>query len=79
MQSTDAIQYKTYNIILKMLGICECGQGSACRSWQDAELAANCNQGRVQMLYTYIGLNLNLALSVIECYHVLYIYIEANG
>ena len=31
------------------------------------ELATNCSQGRMRMLYTYIGLNLNLALSVIEC------------
>ena len=43
------------------------------------ELAANCSQGRVQMLYTYIGLNLDLALSVIKCCHVLCIYIGVNG
>ena len=32
------------------------------------ELAANSNQGRVQMLYTYMGLSFKLAISVIECY-----------
>ena len=32
------------------------------------ELATNCNQGRVQMLYTNIGLSLNLDISFIECY-----------
>ena len=31
------------------------------------ELATNCSQGRVRMLYTYIGLNLNFVLSVMEC------------
>ena len=43
------------------------------------ELAANCSQGRVQMLHTYIGLNLCLALSIIKCYHVLCIFIKANS
>ena len=43
------------------------------------ELAANCNQGRVQMLYTYIELGLNLMLSVIKYYQVFCIYIEANS
>ena len=44
-----------------------------------SELAANHNQGRVQMLYTYIGLSLNLAISTIECYQLFCIYIETNG
>ena len=43
------------------------------------ELATNSNQGRVQMLYTYIGLSLSLAISVIECYQVFYIYIKAHS
>ena len=43
------------------------------------ELAASCNQGRVHMLQTYIKLSFNLAISVIECYQVFFIYIEANS
>ena len=42
------------------------------------ELVANCSQGRVQILYTYIGLSLKLALSVIKYYRVLCLYIEAH-
>ena len=42
-------------------------------------LAVNYNQGRVQMLYTYKGFSLNLAISIIECYQVFCMYIEVNG
>ena len=43
------------------------------------ELAINYNQGKVQILYTYIGLSLNPAISIIKCYQVFCMYIEANG
>ena len=57
------------------------GKGVLAEIGRVPELAANCSQGKVQMLYTYIRLNLelNLVLFVIECYLVLCIYIEANG
>ena len=62
-----------------MPAIYGCGQGSACGSRQVLELATKYNQGRVQMLYTHRGLNFTLAICVIECYQVFYMYIEVNG
>ena len=55
------------------------GKGVLLENGRVLEFAANCRQGRVQMLYTYIGLNLNVAISVIKFYHVLYIYIKVNS
>ena len=43
------------------------------------ELAPNYNQSKVKMLYTYIGLSLNLAISVIEYYQVFFIYVKAHS
>ena len=43
------------------------------------ELAANYNQGRLKILYTYIGLSLNLARSAIECNQVFCIYFKSNS
>ena len=54
------------------------GKGVLVEVGRVPELATNYNQGRVQMLYTYIGLSLSLAISVIECYQVFFTYIEAN-
>ena len=48
------------------------GKGVLVEIGRMPELATNCNQGRVQMLYTYIRLNLNLAISVIKYYQVFY-------
>ena len=55
------------------------GEGVLLEVGRVPELSANCRQGKVQILYTYIGLNLYLALSVFKYYFILCIYIEANG
>ena len=46
------------------------GEGMLVKVGRAPELAANCEQGRAQMLYTYIGLSLNLVLSFIKYYRV---------
>ena len=51
------------------------GKGVLVKVGRVPKLAANYNQGRVQILYTYIGLSLNLAISVFKYYHVFCMYI----
>ena len=55
------------------------GKGVLVEVGRVPELAANHNQGRMQMLYTYIGLCLKVSISCIECFQEFCIYIEANS
>ena len=54
------------------------GKGVLVEVGRVPDLATNYMQGRVQMLYTYIGLSLNLAISFIECYQVFCMYVKVN-
>ena len=55
------------------------GRGVLVEVGRVPELAANCNQGKVKMQYTYIELSLNLDISVLKCYQVFCMYIEVKS
>ena len=55
-----------YSIMyIKYWDYVDLGKGVLVEVGRALQLATNCDHGRVQILYTYIGLRLNLELSVI--------------
>ena len=55
------------------------GKGMLVEVGRLQELAANYNQGKVRMLYTYIGMSINLAISVFNFCQAFCMYIEVNS